>query len=623
MPDRKMLPAALRDFRYGWKDLALTDIAYKSLAYVALVPVAGLLLHLLIALSGRTVVADEDIVQFLLEPLGWLCLVVVGAVLIAIAALEQAALMGVVAAAQVSRHLGVTRALMFAGVHGWSVLRVTTRVIGLSCLAAVPFLAAAGITYLTLLSRFDINYYLTQKPLEFKISVGIAAVLAVGLSALWLRLATSWFYALPLVVFERVKPAAALRVSRDRVRGHRHLIVAWIVTWLVVTFLLSALVSGGVTLLARALVPYAINSLGLLLFAVGSTLVVWAVVNLATSLLSTTTFAVMFFRLYADLGCPQGIGRSLLETAELETTEVGAWGIRIALTRRRLASLIIAAVLAATAVGYIAFRSVRAVNDVQIIAHRGASDAAPENTLAAIEQAVAEGADWAEFDVQETADGQVVVFHDSDFKKLANVDLKIWNATTDDLRNLDVGSWFGPEFADQRVPTLAQVLAYCKGKIRCTIELKFYGHNQQLEQRVAEIVEASDMQDEIVIISLKQDLLDTMKQLRPNWRTGLLTAVAVGKLTKVKADFLAVNANIATRSFIRSAHQQNKQVLVWTVNDPISMSTMIGRGVDGLITDKPGLARQVLLERAELSSVERLLIELAGLLGVKREVTQQ
>ncbi len=118
MPDRKMLPAALRDFRYCWTDLALTDIAYKSLAYVALVPVAGLLLHLLIASSGRTVVADEDIVQFLLEPLGWLCLVAVGAVLIAIAALEQAALMGVVAAAHVARPLGVTRGLMFAGVNG-------------------------------------------------------------------------------------------------------------------------------------------------------------------------------------------------------------------------------------------------------------------------------------------------------------------------------------------------------------------------------------------------------------------------------------------------------------------------------------------------------------------------
>lgn len=243
--------------------------------------------------------------------------------------------------------------------------------------------------------------------------------------------------------------------------------------------------------------------------------------------------------------------------------------------------------------------------------------------MAAIRQAVAEQADWTEIDVQETADGEVVVFHDSDFKKLADVDLKIWDATMDDLKSIDIGSWFDPKFRDERVPTLAEVLAYCKGKTRVTIELKYYGHDQNLEQRVAEIVEAAGMEADIVIISLSQTGLQKMKQLRPKWKMGLLTAVAIGNLTKVDADFLAVSANIATRSFIHSAHQRDKQVLVWTVNDPISMSSMIGRGADGLITDRPALAREVLEARKNMSSVERLLIELAGLLGVEREVVEQ
>ena len=114
-----------------------------------------------------------------------------------------------------------------------------------------------------------------------------------------------------------------------------------------------------------------------------------------------------------------------------------------------------------------------------------------------------------------------------------------------------------------------------------------------------------------------------MKELRPEWKTGLLTAVALGDLTEVDADFLAVKASIATRPFIRAAQERRKQVLAWTVNDPISMSSLIGRGVDGLITDKPGLARNVLEMRKNLSSVERLLIELAGLLGVQQEIGDQ
>ena len=84
-----------------------------------------------------------------------------------------------------------------------------------------------GTAYLTLLTEFDINFYLTQKPTEFKVAIGIAVVVGIGLAVVLLRLATSWFYALPLVVFEGVSPKQALQVSRDRVRGHRVIVVAW------------------------------------------------------------------------------------------------------------------------------------------------------------------------------------------------------------------------------------------------------------------------------------------------------------------------------------------------------------------------------------------------------------
>ncbi len=614
----KTLPSALRDYRRCWKNLALTDIAYKVLAFVILTPVLGLLFQVLVSLSGRTVVADEDIVQFLLEPLGWICLLVVGALWIAIIALEQAALMGVVCAADSQLHLGVVPALLFAMANGWAVLRVTVRIVALSILAAAPFLAVAGVTYWLLLTKFDINFYLTQKPIEFKIAIGIAAVLIAGLAVVLLRLATSWFYALPLVLLEGVRPKHALHVSRDRVVGHRPRIVAWIVAWLLATFLLSALATGVVIGIAQWFVPYVTNTLSLLLVVVGATVFAWLIANLATNLLSTTTFAVIFFRLYANFGCPQGVDASRLSATQSRVARTG-----FALTKRRLAVGMLIGVVVAGAIGIFAFRSVRTADNVLIIAHRGGSAAAPENTMAAFEQAVAEQTDWTEFDVQETADGQVVVFHDSDFKKLANIDLKIWDATMDDLKSIDIGSWFDPKFKDQRVPTLDEVLTFCKGKTKVTIELKYYGHDQKLEQRVAELVEAHDMQSDAVIISLKQAGLQKMKKLRPQWKTGLLTAVALGNLAEVDADFLAVSANIATRRLIRSAHQRNKKVLVWTVNDPISMSTMIGRGADGLITDRPALAREVIEARKTMSSVERLLLELAGLLGVQREVVEQ
>jgi glycerophosphoryl diester phosphodiesterase len=296
---------------------------------------------------------------------------------------------------------------------------------------------------------------------------------------------------------------------------------------------------------------------------------------------------------------------------------------RIRITRRRIIAWSAVGVVAAMLIGTLALRSVRPDHRVKIMAHRGASKAAPENTLAAVRQAIQDGAEWVEIDVQETADGQVVVFHDSDFMKLSGVNLKIWDATMDRLAQIDIGSWFAPEFSGERVPTLAQVLDECRGRVGVNIELKYYGHDTQLEQRVAEIVESSGMTSQVMLMSLDADGARKMKSIRPGWKVGLLMSVYAGDLRKVDADFLAVNAGFVNRRFVRSAHANGKEVYVWTVNDAPNMSRMIGRGVDGLLTDKPALARSVRQQRAQMSAPERLLLELGGILGVRAEFAEQ
>lgn len=149
------------------------------------------------------------------------------------------------------------------------------------------------------------------------------------------------------------------------------------------------------------------------------------------------------------------------------------------------------------------------------------------------------------------------------------------------------------------------------------IELKDYGHGQRLEERVAEIVEAHGMQQEVILMSLKPAVVKRMKALRPEWTVGLLMSVAVGDAASLEADFLAVNARFVSRAFVRRAHRAGKAVYAWTLNDAVGLSTLISRGVDGVITDYPDLAARVLQQRALLSPVERVLLELAEVLGVK------
>jgi glycerophosphoryl diester phosphodiesterase len=254
---------------------------------------------------------------------------------------------------------------------------------------------------------------------------------------------------------------------------------------------------------------------------------------------------------------------------------------------------------------------------VAVIAHRGASAIAPENSLAAIEAAVAAGADWVEIDVQETADGTVLVAHDRDFMKIAGVPLAIHEATMTNVAGIDIGSGFGPAFSGERAPTLAQALDAIRGRSRLLIELKFHGFQDRLEERVAAVVDRAGMAGEVAVMSLDPDGLARMRALRPDWQAGAVVATTIGDRTALGGDFLAVRAATVNRRLLRRAGAAGIQVYAWTVNDPLEMSRLASLGIDGLITDDPALARQVLENRAGIGLPGRLLLHAAAVIGVQ------
>jgi glycerophosphoryl diester phosphodiesterase len=204
--------------------------------------------------------------------------------------------------------------------------------------------------------------------------------------------------------------------------------------------------------------------------------------------------------------------------------------------------------------------------------------------------------------------------------KVARSDLKVWDAANESLRDLDIGSWYVPEYSNQRVPTLRQALELAKDKLGVVIELKYYGRDRNLESRVADVVEQIGMAPDIMIMSLNIDGLRKLAALRPTWRRGLLSTASIGDLTRLDLDFLALNSAAASLAMVQRAHKQGVKVYAWTINDPVQMSVMMGRGVDGIITDNPALARQVLELRKQLSPFGGLVVWVAGETGLLRGV---
>ena len=279
---------------------------------------------------------------------------------------------------------------------------------------------------------------------------------------------------------------------------------------------------------------------------------------------------------------------------------------------------------------------------IAVIAHRGASAYAPENTLASYAKAIELGADWFELDTQLTKDGQVICLHNSDLDKTTNAKGPVNNYTLEELKRLDAGSWFGKTFAGEPLPTFGEALDLAKGRIgvyaefkNCTDENKqireLMGRFQGIETLTPEMsdeamrmLEASGdvnieltrkciaairertMQQQVVIQSFSPIICFVAVREAPDMRVELLidesdkdpsqwpTLVWFGNLIGVKG--FNSNHEALTEERLAGFHNAGKTVAVWTVDDPAKMRRYAEWGVDAIITNKPDVCLTQLRE---------------------------
>lgn len=590
-------------FHLAWKlrwPLLLSHLVFSVLVLAALAPLLSLTIRGAIALSGQPALSDFDIAMYLLSPVGFVAGVVAASLVLSAAILDTAFMMAI---AQDARQTGQRR--FEVGVA--KILPRLPRIFGFAwrlllrlLVIVAPFLVAALLVAQQGLTDYDINYYLKERPPAFIRVVVIDGLLLAALSIVLIRKLLGWSVALPLVLFSDVSPRESFSRSEEALRGRRFRLLLTLIGWGAISTVLVA----GTSLLIHGVAGWLAARIGAdldrLALAFALLLAAWSVLSL---LVTTITSGALAHVLMSAAGWP-GQG-----------TEVAPVR-RPVLRRALLVGLLIA--VAPLLAGLADFMGYKPHDEIQIIAHRGAAGARPENTMAAFALAIEQKATWVELDVQESADGEVIVMHDSDYMKIAGVSLKAWDATTDVLADIDIGSWFDPEYASERTPLLRDVLELAKDSgTGVLIELKSYGHDEMLEQRVAAVVEETGMTDQIRAMSLKYEQVRRMKALRPEWTVGLLATATVGDLPALEADFLAVNLGTASVGLARDARAAGKEVYVWTVNDPLSMSHMASLGVSGLITDEPALARRVLEQRAALSAAERLVLALGSRLGLR------
>lgn len=242
-------------------------------------------------------------------------------------------------------------------------------------------------------------------------------------------------------------------------------------------------------------------------------------------------------------------------------------------------------------------------NYAEIIAHRGASWDAPENTMSAIELAIYQQADAVEIDVRETSDLVPILMHDTTLGRTTNDpnNRRVSDVSLAQMKLLDAGSWFSPEFEGEQIPTLEEALQVIAGKTKLFLELKTY--SRSLELNSVALVEAYQMINDTVFLSFSREQIRRLKQINPEVQTLLLIstfygdAEALARARDIDAYGLSEFFFLRNPEFVDLVHQQNKKIYVWTVNSDNAIRNVANRDADGIITDRPLPAREIVYAR--------------------------
>lgn len=565
----------------------------------------------------RILIGNEELLSWMLRPEGMAFLVLAVTLSLMGAVLRYTGIFQVVTDDMEGRQPCLRRVVFSLFRNALSIFRLclTTAVVVLLLLA--PLGACLGFIYFYWLGEHDINYYLAMEPPEWgyaKLSVvAVAVPWALGVGYLVLRSIP----ALPSFLDGHRPFTSALTRGWQRTQQQKlrllGLLLFCLGTWFgarivaqVLLFLGAVLLIDGLAAVSTAVFPLlvatGIYSLGIL------------AVDLVISFVGFSFTSILLTKFYyEETDLHELIRESAPVTVEPEGESrrwLPEWLHPFAAVPLILVLLIASGAISATVL-HVAPRP----PDFLVTAHRAGAFLGAENTLAALEASIEAGADFAEIDVQRTADGVVVVLHDIDLMRVADDPRRIDETFFADLEGVLQGDESGGPPELRHVATLEEFLEHSQGRIGLNIELKYHGWDPELAPAVIDQVRARNMEEEVVLMSLDLRAVHQVRELAPDLTLGYIASVTLGNLRRLPVDFLALPRGAATPRVIRRANRKGMEVQVWTLNTPEAILEAAQAGAQAIITDDPVLALRIRKEVTDLTPAEQLLLAFHGLIG--------
>ncbi|ATO50586.1 glycerophosphodiester phosphodiesterase [Brevibacillus laterosporus] len=563
-------------FKYAWKTLKysfwnilLFEIMYRLFTIIIVIPFLSVVLKNLIQQSGYTYAANENLLYFFLTEYGILASVLLMIFSVLIIFYEFAVLILLIYYAGKEQKVHLRFVLRKALSPLQALFTFSLPVFALYLLLLRP-LMKLGVSS-TLLPTLAIPNFITGE--LFKMEYGV--YLYIGVLLLVFCINIRWMFALPIIVLEEKSFWRAAKKSGEIVKKNLGRIVIVALFTIAGLFLLFLSVDGVSELLYR-LSTSTSNSYLAALGAIAYTHLIYIFAIFLTPLMLSimTWFYIRKageeeIRVMDDPHvCP-----------DKHPTFVKRHKYKLLISYMAIVSVVIIAVVNFLYV-FPAFE-----HKPITMAHRGATEKGVENTLEAIQGAIDAHADYAEIDILQTKDKQLVVIHDINLSRLAGINKHVYEMTLAELREvtLQQGRYSG------KISTLDEVIKFAKNKIKLNIEVKLHGYEQEKDviTSLLRILKENKFETECVIQSLHDTVVYNVKRTNPNLQVGFVLFANRTGLKDLPGDFFVMEEYMLNKSVLKEAKSLNKAVYVWTANSYESIYTFLKMGVDGVITDYP------------------------------------
>lgn len=586
---KERLRQVSRLFRCSVRYLLFLEILLKVIGAVILFPVCEMLLHVALRFTNVYYIATQNYKEALSQPLLLIVLILIILLFILFIGFEVSCLTLSYQQAYFREPVGYFQLLQEA-------VKKTKQLCKPGNWILIPFLCFLFPTLLYFIQNSSNNYMVVMSNVMKDIFSRFPwNVILIVISVLIFSIAIISMFAYQFYVTRNMAGFRAVKASLRLLKDHWKHVMIGLILWLVLfgIFMLVAnlLVYGLIWVATRIFVAQPIRH------AVTLTFYHYAKILLTFMNYSLSSFAgyayvassyYRYTKRHVQLGA-QHLIQPLTKKKSPDARKKGS--ITVGMLGALLLVTFIVNLLLMHSVNHNALGDAFFSEKVAVLAHRGSTDHYTENTLGAFQEAMDSQADFIELDCQLTADGVVVVNHDVSLKRCWGVSKNIGNMTFEELQNIT-------DKDGQHIPALSEVFELCQdSRINFNIEMKVSASSpsQQLAQAVMQVVQDYEMESRCIVQSFDYESLKVIKSIDDTMVCGYILNGFIGMYYDLEyADFFSLNMAYVNERSVLTAHYRDKKILVWTVNSQERMEEALAMGVDGIITDHPIAAREVI-----------------------------